>query len=295
MITPPIPWDHWRSFAAVAEHGSLSAAARALGLTQPTLSRHVDLLEEALGAKLFLRAPQGTDLTDLGHDLLPEARAMVAAAGALERTASAPIGEMRGTVRLAASEMIGTEVLPGVLAPLIAAHPGLTVELVLSNRNEDLLRRAADLAVRMVRPTQSGLVARKIAELRFGLYAHRAYLKQHGTPRVPADLAGHALIGPDRDAGALAAYAAVGIARKMLRFRCDSDSAQLNALRAGLGIGAAARGVAARHIELTPVLPGAFGPVLECWLAMHADLRGSARVRLVNEHLTRHLPRALAG
>lgn len=295
MSNIPIQWDHWRSFIAVAEEGSLSAAARALRLTQPTVGRHIDLLEEAVGAGLFLRAPQGMALTDLGRELLPEARAMAGAAAALERAASAPLDAGRGVVRLTASEVVGAEVLPGILAPLLAAHPGLEVELALSNRNENLLRREADLAVRMVRPTQTGLVARRIAGVRIGLYAHARYLAAHGTPQTPAELAFHVLIGPDRDAATLAAMAAAGLDRRMLRFRCDREAAQLNAVRAGLGIGAAQAGIARACPDLRPVLSAHFDFHLDCWLAMHEDLRASARVRLVFDHLAVHLPGALAG
>lgn len=295
MRSVPIQWDHWRSFIAVAEEGSLSGAARALRLTQPTVGRHIDLLEQSVGAALFLRAPQGMALTDLGRDLMPEARSMAAAASALERTASAPLDAGRGVVRLTASEVVGAEVLPGVLAPLLAAHPGLEVELVLSNRSEDLLRREADLAVRMVRPVQTGLVARKVAEVRIGLYAHVRYLAAHGVPQTPADLSGHILIGPDRDAATLAAMAAAGLDRRMLLLRCDREAAQMNALRAGLGIGAAQSGVARACPDLRPVLADSFAFHLECWLAMHEDLRGSARVRLVFDHLAAYLPAALAG
>jgi DNA-binding transcriptional LysR family regulator len=295
MSTAAIQWDHWRSFIAVAEQGSLSAAARVLGLTQPTVSRHIDLMEQAVGATLFLRSPQGLAPSDLGRQLLPEARAMAAAAAALERTASAPADAARGIVRLSASEVVGTEVLPAVLAPLPGRYPGLEVELVLSNRNDDLLRREADLAVRMVRPAQTGLVARKIADLRIGLYAHARYLDRHGTPSAPEALAGHVLIGPDRDSAALAALAGTGIARRMVRFRCDRESAQLNAIRAGMGIGAMQAGIARISPGLRPVLADSIFFGLECWLAMHEDLRSSARVRLVLDHLAAELPAALAG
>lgn len=295
MSSVPIQWDHWRSFIAVVEERSLSRAARALQLTQPTVGRHIDLLEQAVGSALFLRAPQGMTLTDLGRELLPEARAMAAAAAALERTASAPHDARHGVVRLTASEVVGTEVLPGVLAPLLAAHPGLELELALSNRNEDLLRREADLAVRMVRPSQAGLVARRVAEVRIGLYAHARYLAAHGTPETPEALAGHVLIGPDHDAALLSALSAAGLERRMLRFRADREAAQLNALRAGLGIGAAQAGIARACPDLRPVLADRIAFRLECWLAMHEDLRGSARVRLVFDHLAACLPPALAG
>jgi DNA-binding transcriptional LysR family regulator len=294
MSTAPIQWDHWRSFIAVAEQGSLSAAARMLGLTQPTVSRHIDLLEQAVGARLFLRSPQGLAPSDLGQQLLPEARGMAASAAALERTASAPADAARGVVRLTASEVVGSEILPGVLAPLLASHSGLEVELVLSNRSDDLLRREADLAVRMLRPTQAGLVARKIADVRIGLYAHERYLAARGAPQTVAELAGHVLIGPDEDSMALAALTSTGITRRMIRFRCDRESAQLNAVRAGMGIGAMQLGIGRVSPDLRPVLADSISFGLECWLAMHEDLRSSARIRLVLDYLATHLPAALA-
>ncbi|MDD7971002.1 LysR family transcriptional regulator [Roseinatronobacter alkalisoli] len=294
MNNIPIQWDHWRSFIAVAEQGSLSGAARMLGLTQPTVSRHIDLLEQATGTTLFLRSQQGLVLSDIGRQMLPEARAMAASAAALERSASAPIALTRGIVRLSASHVVGAEILPAVLAPLLAAHPGLEVELVLSNRNEDLLRREADLAVRMVRPAQTGLVARKIADVRLGLFAHARYLAARGTPRSVAELAGHVMIGPDRDSMALAGLADTGITRRMLRFRCDRESAQINAIRAGMGIGVLQAGIARVMPELRPVLADRLSFGLECWLALHRDLHSTARVQLVADHLAEHLPRALA-
>lgn len=294
MSIASIQWDHWRSFVAVAEQGSLSAAARVLGLTQPTVSRHVDLLEETTGTTLFLRSPQGLALSDLGRQILPEARAMAASAAALERAASAPGEAARGIVRLTASEVVGAEILPAMLAPLLAAHPGLELELVLSNRNEDLLHREADLAVRMVRPVQAGLVARRIAEVKIGLYAHELYLAAQGTPATVEELAGHVLIGPDRDGPALAALSGTGITRRMIRLRCDRESAQINAVRAGMGIGAVQAGIARVEPALHPVLAESVGFRLECWLAMHEGLRSSTRVRLVADHLATHLPGALA-
>lgn len=293
MSASAIQWDHWRSFIAVAEQGSLSAAARVLGLTQPTVSRHVDLLEQAVGARMFLRSPQGLSLSDLGHQLMPEARAMAAAAAALERTASAPAEDARGIVRLSASEVVGSEILPGVLAPLLAAHPGLEVELGLSNRNDDLLRRQADLAVRMQRPTQTGLVARKIADVRIGLYAHERYLAAKEAPQTVAHLAGHVLIGPDQDSTALSAMLSTGITRRMIRFRCDRENAQINAIRAGMGIGAMQAGIARLQPALRPILADILAFKIDCWVVMHEDLRTNLRVRLVFDHLVRHLPGTL--
>ncbi len=276
----------------MAEQGSLSGAARLLGLIQPTVSRHIDLLEQATGATLFIRSQQGLALSDPGRQLLPEARAMAASAAALERSASAPMEAGCGIVRLTARVVVGAAILPDLLAPLLADHPGLEEELVLSNRNEDLLRRKADLALRLVHPVQAGLVARKIADVRIGLFAHARYLAAYETPQTTAELAGHVLIGPDRDSMALAAMADEGIARRILRFRCDDEAAQINAIRAGLGISALQAGIARATPELQPVLARDLTFSLECWLAMHEDLRSSARVRLVADHLAEHLPAA---
>jgi len=295
MSSMSIQWDHWRSFVAVADEGSLSAAGRKLGLTQPTVGRHIDLLEAAVGAALFLRTPHGLDVTELGCDLLPEARAMAASAHALERTASGPTESARGVVRLTASEVVGTQILPPLLAPLLARHRELELELALSNRNEDLSKREADLAIRMIRPTQDGLVARKLGMVTIGLYAHRDYLFAYGMPERLSDLDGHVLIGMDRDAAALAAFARIddALTRRMLRFRCDNEAAQLTAMTSGAGIGAVQRGIARRHPALMPVLADQVAFALECWLVMHKDLRTSARIRLVFDHLAGALPAVL--
>lgn len=290
----PVDWTLWRSFLAVAETGSLSAAARRLGLTQPTLGRHIEALETAIGQPLFLRAPQGMVPTPAAQALMPEAQTMAHAAASLERRAASS-GEFRGTVRIAASHVVGAEVLPRVLAPLLVQHPGLAIELDLSNDPADLGRHAADLAIRMTRPGQSSLIARKLADVRLGLFAHSSYLGRHGTPTEPADLTGHVLIGPDRDTGALAGLDAMQLGRSALRLRSDSEAAQIAAIRAGLGIGVLQRAIAALDPALVPVLPDRFAWPLEAWLVLPDGLRALAPVRRVADHLAKVLPRFYAG
>ena len=285
------PWDALRTFGEVMREGALSAAARRLSLSQPTVGRHIDALEEALGLALFTRSPRGLEPTQGALDLAPHVEAMIAAAAALRRAASGEAGADRGVVRVTASEIIGCEVLPAILASFRAAHPGIALELALTNRNEDLARRDADIAVRMIRPTQSALIARRIGRSPIGLYAHRDYLARFGTPRSPADLAGHCLIGFDRDDRS---FRAVGAAlepftRENFGFRCDSDVAQLAALRAGVGIGGCQEAIARRASELAPVLPGALRYALEIWLVMHKDSKATRRVRLAFDHLARGL------
>lgn len=287
MIATDPGWDLHRSFLAVLRHASLSAAARALGMTQPTLGRDIDALEAALGVKLFARSRHGLVVTPAALELAPHAEAMEAAARALVRAASGEADHPRGAVRLTASEMIGAEVLPAILADFRERHPAISIELVLSNRNQDLSRRDSDIAVRMIRPTQRALIARRLGIVRIGLYAHRRYLARHGMPRTVDELASHAIIGYDRDRTALRALGAGGIsvAREVFALRTDDDRAQLNALRAGFGIGGCQIGIAARDSDLVPVLAGKIGFRLETWLAMHEDLRASSRVRLLFDHL----------
>jgi DNA-binding transcriptional LysR family regulator len=284
-------WEHYRSLLGVLREGSLSGAAGALGLTQPTLGRHIDALEEALGVRLFARSQHGLIPTQAALDLAPHAEAMEAAALALVRAASGESDGTRGAVRLTASEIVGAEVLPAILAGFREQHARIAIELVLSNRNQDLSRRDADIAVRMVRPTQKALVAKRSGTVRIGLYAHRRYLARHGTPRSVEDLAHHALIGFDRDASAFRSLGSSGlpVTREIFALRTDHDQAQLNALRAGFGIGGCQAGIAARERDLVPVLAREIGFRLEMWLVMHEALRANRRVRLLYDHLDRAL------
>ncbi|HUN50840.1 MAG TPA: LysR family transcriptional regulator, partial [Candidatus Sulfotelmatobacter sp.] len=280
-------WDLQRSFLAVVREGSLTGAARSLGLTQPTIGRHVTALEAALGVALFTRSQHGLTPTPAALELLPHAEAMAAAAAAFARTGSGQAEAARGTVRLTASEIVGAEVLPPMLAAFHEKHPAIVLELALTNRNEDLLRRDADIAVRMARPTQTALIARRIGPLRLGLYAHRRYLDRHGMPNTIDELLRHTLIGFDRDTTSMRSVggAADMLSREMFALRTDNDLAQLAALRAGYGIGGCQEAIAARERELVPVMPGQLHFSLDMWLAMHEDLRTSRRVRLLFDHL----------
>ncbi len=285
-------WELCRSFLAVAREGSLSAAARALGQTQPTIGRHVAELEAQLGGLvLFTRSPRGLRPTEAALELLPHAEAMAAAAAALVRAASGEREAERGTVRITASEMIGGEVLPPILADFRERHPRIAVELVLSNRTEDLLRREADIAVRMVRPTQGALLAQSLGDITLGLHAHPRYLAAHGAPEDLAALERCSLVGFDAETPIVRSIGqAVGASlnREMFAFRADSDLAQYAALRAGFGVGICQNGLGRRD-GLVAVLPEALSFDLPMWLVMHEDLRGSRRMRLMFDHLARAL------
>jgi DNA-binding transcriptional LysR family regulator len=286
-MSKDVDWDLCRSFLAVVREGSLSGAARALALTQPTVGRHIETLETRLGVVLFTRWQHGLNPTETALDLVPHVEAMRTAAEALVRAASGQAKDERGTVRLTASEVVGAEVLPPILASFRSEHPGIVIELVLSNRNEDLLKREADIAVRMVRPQQSGLVARLIGQTPVSLYAHRTYADRHALPRTLAELMQHPIIGYDGIAWPtnIAKIGDVAITRDIFSLRTDSDLAQLAALRAGYGIGGCQDALARQDRDLIAVMPDMIRFDLPMWLVMHEDLRSSRRVRLLYDFL----------
>jgi DNA-binding transcriptional LysR family regulator len=222
---------------------------------------------------------------------------MAAAADALQRVASGEARSEEGTVRLTASEIVGHEVLPSILAPFTRRYPRIVLELVLANRVEDLLRRDADVAVRMARPKQKTLVARRIGSVKLGLFAHRRYVEAFGVPETPEALAHHRWIGFDRDPTAFRPIgsAPLRLTREQFGFRCDNGPAQLAAMRAGIGIAGCHVAIARRDPDLIRVLERPFTFTLDMWLAMHRDARSARRIRLLFDHLAEGLGRYLAG
>jgi DNA-binding transcriptional LysR family regulator len=291
MDKAALSWDLYRSFLAVFREGSFSKAARGLGISQPTASRHIEALETAIGPRLFTRLPGGLAPTEAARGLLPDAEAMAAAAGALQRASSGGKRDERGIVRLTAAELIGHEVLPDILSPFCAQYPGIVVELKLSNRNEDVLRGNADIAVRMVRPAQQALLARRIGKVKLGLFAHRSYIAAFGMPKTPADISGHRLIGFDEDQFILRPADGGGPppSREQFGFRCDSAPMQAAALRAGIGIGALHLNTARGDANLIRVLERSFTFTREMWLVMHEDAKATRRIRLLFDHLVEGL------
>jgi len=292
-MTTNIGWELYRSFLGVLTEGSLSGAARALGITQPTVGRHVSALEKSLGLVLFTRSQTGLMPTQGALALRGYAQAMRSTAAALERAAEGQSGgeEVKGTVRVSASEVVGVEVLPPILGQLQQAHPQLRIELVLSNRVQDLLRMEADIAVRMTPPKQDLLIARRVGEVKVGLHARDSYLQRRGVPRTPADLAQHVLIGFDAETPFLRTVtkAVPFLRRAAFSLRSDSDLAQLALMRAGCGIGACQVALARRDPSLVRVLPRHFAFGLETWVAMHEDLRSSPRCKATFDALVRGL------
>lgn len=280
---PQLPGGHarwqpvWRSASA--------------GHNTATIGRHIAALEADLNLALFTRSARGLLPTEAALGLVPHAETMEAAAAAMTRAASAAAGADQGAVRITASEIVGCEVLPPILAAFRRHYPSITLELAISNRNEDLLRRDADIAVRMARPTQKAILAQRIGHVTIGLFAHKSYISAFGVPTSVNELAGHCVIGFDRDDRSFRSIGsdADGFTRAQFGFRCDHDPAQLAALRAGIGIGGCQIKIASRTPELVRILRQEIEFRLEMWLAMHEDLKGTRRVRLLFNYLRAEL------
>lgn len=289
-------WSLWRTFLAVMEAGSLSGASRALGIAQPTVGRQIEALEESLaGESLFTRSPSGFTPTRAARALEPHARAMASAAETLARTAAGEARTMSGVVRLSASDIVGAEVLPPILARFREDWPKIDIELVLTNRQEDLLRRDADIAVRMARPTQDALLARKIGTIPLIFHGHRSYLQKHGVPRSLDELLGHTLIGYDRIPTDVSGVKdlPIEVTRDTFAIRTDSELGQLALMRAGVGLCPCQPAIAARDPNLTPLPIEGFDLDMEMWVVMHEDLKADRRLKALFDHLIAELPDAI--
>jgi DNA-binding transcriptional LysR family regulator len=289
-------WALVRSFLAVLDAGSLMGAARRLNAQQPTLSRHVAELEAQLGTPLFERTGRGVTPTAAALAIADAARQMEAGALTLSRSLATARNAETGTVRITTSEVAATWLLPPLIAQLQAQEPGIAVELVASNQLTNLLRREADIAVRMVRPAQASLVARKLGDIPIVAAAHRDYLARFGTPRRPEELAGHRLIGFDRDEGILKGFAQMGmpLTREHFALRTDAQIAYGQLVAAGAGIGFVASYVMRHWPGVVPLLPQLAIPPLPCWLAVHREIRASRLVRRVYDFLAEAIPPAIA-
>jgi DNA-binding transcriptional LysR family regulator len=303
-MAPPAPaatpdafdWALVRSFLAVLDAGSLTGAARQLQAQQPTLSRHIAELEAQLGAPLFERTGRGVVPTATALAIADAARQMQDGAETLQRTLAGRRAATTGSVRITTSVVAASYLLPPVLAALQQAEPGIAVELVASNQLSNLLRREADIAVRMVRPAQGSLVARKLGNVPVVAAAHTSYLQRAGTPRQPTDLAQHRLLGYDRDDTIERGFAALGmpITRAQFALRTDDQMAYGQLVAAGAGIGFVAAYNLAFWPGVVPLLPMLKIPTLPCWLAVHREIRGNPVVRRVYDFLAQALPERLS-
>jgi len=285
-------WALVRSFLAVLDAGSVSAAAKRSGARQPTLSRHVAELETQLGAPLFERTGRGVVPTAAALAIVDAARRMEDAALAVGLGLASARSLARGVVRITTSEVAATWLLPEVLARLVREHPEIEIELVASNELTNLLRREADIAVRMVRPMQQSLIARKLGEIEIVAAAHKSYLAKAPPLRVPDDLAAHRLIGFDRDDSIIRGAARMGLvlSRGDFALRTDDQVAYGRLVAAGAGIGFVARYNLRDWPGVVAVLPTLAVGALPCWLAVHREIRSNPLVRTVYDFLASEIP-----
>ncbi len=273
-------WDLIAAYLALRRHGSLSAAARAVGVSQPTMRRRIEALEAGLGQPLFTRSATGLHAMADDQGLLALAEVMGATAAAFARQAG-NAQAVAGVVRLSVPEVFGVAVMPGAIAGLRALHPGLVIELSLTNAVEDLLRRDADIAVRLTPPVQEALVAQKVAATEVGLFAADATFAGRSYAEICAMMP---FVGDDRRGQIAEGFGRLGLPLPgNVVLRTDSDAAQLAAIRAGVGVGICQVAIA-RDLGLVRLCPEVT-LALPTWVVMHEDLRGLARARVVFDHL----------
>jgi DNA-binding transcriptional LysR family regulator len=283
-----LDWTLLRAFLATVDTGSLSAAAQSLGATQPTLSRHIKELETAIGTPLFRRSVKGLEPTEAALALVDDAREMGRAAEALALKAQGKAETLSGTVRITASVVVSNLILPAIIAELRQTEPLIQVEIVASDASQNLLRRDADIALRMFDPTQNALIARKLGDTPLGLYASKSYIARKGKPHSMLDILDHDVIGFDRLDDVLRGYAAHGypVTRNQFPVRCDDQMVCWHLMLAGAGIGFAQDLLAGAQPELERLDIGMNLPALPVWLVMHEEVRTNARIRRVADFLS---------
>jgi DNA-binding transcriptional LysR family regulator len=292
-----LDWNLVQAFCATADAGSLVAAARKLGTTQPTLSRQVAALEAGLGLPLFERAGRKLVLTATGLGILEHARAMAAAADGLTLAAAGQVQDIAGRVCISATDAFATYVLPDIVAHIRALAPQITIAILATDSISDLRRREADIAIRHVRPTEPELIARLVGDMTADFYASEAWVAAHGALGSPADLAAVDILAFEPVERFMDHIGPWGVPVTASQCRIVSESAVVlwEMLRRGLGVGLMLREIAARTpglVRLLPELPGMPVPV---WLVTHRELNASRRVRLVFDAIVEHLRAQVSG
>jgi len=285
-------WNHTRAFLVTAEEGTLSAAAKALDVTQPTLSRQVAALEAQMGITLFERVGQRLVLTESGVDLLEHARAMSTAAQQFSLTAAGQSQKVEGLVVISVGELDAIFRLPKVIAKLRKQEPGIDIEVVVTNETSDLKRREADIAIRSFRPTQDDLIAKKLGEEVIWLYGTPDYLAKLPSDSKPADLTDLQIIGFNQTNAVSEVLNQQGwsVSEENFKLITSFQMLQLQLCKEGLGVIFFPEDLG----DKDPSLVRAFedmGPAIELpvWLVCHQELRTSLRVRRVFDFIAQEL------
>jgi DNA-binding transcriptional LysR family regulator len=288
-------WADIRLFLAILDRGSLVAAAEHMELTQPTVGRRLTAMEERFGTPLFVRAGRRMQLTDAGRAILDSARRMEREMLAIERSLDVQSTSLCGDVTISATEGTGTEWLTPVLLDFHAQYPDIVLHVLIEGRAVDLIRREADIALRLGQPAQPDLIARRLLTVGFGLYASEVYLRRAAPLRSLEDLHAHQMVALQGNGTALNSPlflpASAQVLPGKLVYLTNSPTAQLSAVQAGFGIGILSHRWASVAGRLTHVLPDYTAAALDLWLVTHEELRHSARIRAVFDFIAE---RALA-
>lgn len=284
-------WNHIRAFLAVVEQGSLSGAARVLRQTQPTLSRQITALEDALDLTMFERGTRVMQITESGAELLAHVRGMADAATQISRIATGQSQAIEGTVRITSSDAMAAYALPRCLISLRRTYPGISIELVPSNEAADLTRRDADIAIRHARPEQPDLVAKRITDIEISLFAATSYLDELGPLKTPDDFADANFIGYQSPERLVPQITAMGfpVTKANFGITTSSGSTMYELVRDGAGIAFLPTVVAEGRLKLQRILPDAPAFNMETWLVTHREIQTSRRIRLTFDHLAKEL------
>lgn len=276
-------WNRARAFLVTAEEGSLSAAAKALGMAQPTLGRQVDALEEELGVILFERLGRGLTLTPSGHELLSHVRGMGEAASQMSLAATGRSEALEGSICITATEVTAIYDLAPIIAKLRKIHPGVEVEVAASDDSKDLRRREADIAMRNYRPKENDLVARKIGDEVAMLYASAEYIEKYGVPTKLRDLRNHKFVGFDGSDEMVKQLASIGleISDENITVRAGNHMVHWELTKAGVGIGIMPERVGDLEPKVRSLMPSFRKMAYPVWLVAHRELHTSRRVRTV--------------
>lgn len=276
-------WTALRDLVAVSETGSLSAAARKLGVSQPTVGRRIEQLEADLNTVLFNRTTKGLDLTETGLQILAYAQRMSEEAMAIERTAHGASQSLEGSVRITTTDMMGNSWFPSKLPEFYQRYPNMRLEILIDNRNLDLIRREADLAIRFARPKQLDLVTRRSIDFYYGLYASKDYLKKHGYPKSLRDLKKHYFVSYDETIFQISHLKRVEkmVGREQILHRSSTISGVLEAIKQGIGIGITGCYFSDKESKLERIFPERFNVSFSAWVVTHADLFKSAKIKAV--------------
>lgn len=287
----PLDWSLVQSFLMVAEEGSLTAAARKLGQSQPTVGRHIARVEESLGVVLFRRTRRGFELTDAGRAMLPAASQMAEAAAQLSLAAAGRDQTLSGVVRVTASVVMANYVLPELLVDIRRREPGIELELHGSDLSENLLFHEADIAVRMYRPEQLDIITRHLGDMELGIFAANSYIEHRGVPSGAHDLLNHDWVGYDKNEALIKGMREAGfdVDRRFFAVRCDDQAAYWRLLVAGAGIGVGQVEIASHFPEVSRLVPELEIPGIPLWLTASAMLHRTPRIRRVYDLLANHL------